>query len=120
MGRALQKLVGWRELHAMYGRVWGKDSLEKGKYLLITYTAARVNVYYKLSSFFFQCYFRRRTDINGSLQLLDFFQESFLERGLHISMNGRFIFSVGFIFRWRGHPIGVASALMGGTNRFAE
>ena len=110
MGRALQKLVGWRELHAMYGKVWGKDSLEKGKYLLITYTAARVNVYYKLSSFFFQCYFRRRTDINGSLQLLDFFQESFLERGLHISMNGRFI----FIFRWREHPNGVASALMGG------
>ena len=42
-----------------------------------------------------------------------FFQESFLERGLHISMNGRFIFSGGFIFRWRGHPIGVASTLMG-------
>ena len=28
-------------------------------------------------------------------------------------MNGRFIFSGGFIFRWRGHSTGVASALMG-------
>ena len=43
-----------------------------------------------------------------------FLQESFIERGLHISMNGRFTFSGGFIFRWRGHPIGVASALTGG------
>ena len=43
-----------------------------------------------------------------------FFQEPFLERGLHISMNGRFIFSGGFSFRWRGHPIEVASALIGG------
>ena len=56
---------------------------------------------------FFQCYFRSRTEIlNGSLFAAFgfFFQESFLERGLHISMNGRFIFSGGFIFRWRGHP----------------
>ena len=65
MGRALQKSVGWRELQSMYGGVWGKDSLEKGnkgvwgrdslekgKYLANSYTAARVNVYYKLSSFF--------------------------------------------------------------------
>ena len=50
-----------------------------------------------------------------------FFQESFLERGLHISMTGRFIFSGGFIFRWIGHPVGVASALMGrGTEKFTE
>ena len=28
-------------------------------------------------------------------------------------MNGRFIFSGGFIVRWRGHSIGVASAFMG-------
>ena len=42
-----------------------------------------------------------------------FFQESFFERGLHISMNGRFIFSGGFISRWRGHPTAVASALIG-------
>ena len=28
-------------------------------------------------------------------------------------MNGRFIFSGRLIYRWRGHPIGVASALMG-------
>ena len=47
-----------------------------------------------------------------------FFQESFLERGLHISMKGRFIFSGGFIFRWRGHPIRVVSALMGGGGGF--
>ena len=32
---------------------------------------------------------------------------------IHISMNGRFIFSGGFIIRWRGHSIGVASAFMG-------
>ena len=42
-----------------------------------------------------------------------FFQESFLEKGLHISMNGRFIFSGGFIFKLIGHPNGVASAFMG-------
>ena len=48
---------------------------------------------------------------NGSLQLLDNFQESFLERGLNISVNEKFIFSGGF--RWRGHPTGVASTLMG-------
>ena len=29
-------------------------------------------------------------------------------------MTGRFIFSGGFIFRWRGHLNGVASTLMGG------
>ena len=44
----------------------GRDSLEKGKYLGNSYTAARVNVYYKLSSFF-QCCFRSESDINGSL-----------------------------------------------------
>ena len=69
---------------------------------------------------FFQCYFRSRTEIlNGSLFAAFgfFFQESFLERGLHISMTGRFIFSGGFIFRWRGHPSGVASALMGGAKK---
>ena len=32
--------------------VWGRDFLEKGKYLANSYTAARVNVNYKLSSFF--------------------------------------------------------------------
>ena len=60
---------------------------------------------------FFQCYFRSGTEIlMAGCSLWIFFQESFLERGLHISMNGRFI----FIFRWREHPNGVASALMGG------
>ena len=66
---------------------------------------------------FSQCYSRSRTEILMAvcLQLLDFLsQESFLERRLHISMTVRFIFSGWFIFRWRGHPIGVASAFMGG------
>ena len=50
-----------------------------------------------------------------------FFQKLFLERGLHISMPGRFIFSWWFISRWRGHPIGVASALIGvGAKKFIE
>ena len=31
MGRALHKLVAWRELQSMYGGVLEKDSLEKGK-----------------------------------------------------------------------------------------
>ena len=91
----------------------GRDFLEKGKYAANSYTAARVNVCYKLSSFF-QCYFRSGTEILMAVcNLWIFFQESFLERGLHISMNGRFIFSVGFIFRWRWHPVGFVSALMG-------
>ena len=63
---------------------------------------------------FFQCYFRSETEILMAVcSFWIFFQDSFLERGLHISMNWRFIFSDGFIFRWRGHPIGFASALMG-------
>ena len=45
-------LVWWRELQSMYGGVCGRDSLEKGKYLANSYTAARVNVNYKLPSFF--------------------------------------------------------------------
>ena len=65
---------------------------------------------------FFQCYFRSGTEILMAVcSFWIFVQESFLEKGVHISMNGRFIFSGGFIFRWRGHPIGVASALMGGA-----
>ena len=38
------------------------DSLEKGKHLANSYTAARVNVYYKLSSFF-PMLFRSGTEI---------------------------------------------------------
>ena len=65
-------------------------------------------------SVFFQCYFRSRTEILMVVcSFWIFFQESLLERGLNISMNGRFIFSGGFIFRWRRHPIGVASAKTG-------
>ena len=90
-----------------------RDSLEKGKYLANSFTAARVNVCYKLSSFF-QCYFRSGTEILMAVcSFWIFVQESFLEKGVHISMNERFIFSGGFIFRWRGYPIEVLSALMG-------
>ena len=97
-----------------YGR---RDSIEKGKYLANSYTAARVNLYCKLSSFF-QCYFRSRTEILMVVcRFWILFHESFVERGLHISMNGRCIFSGGFIFRWRGHPIGVGYALMGGGKK---
>ena len=63
---------------------------------------------------FFQCYFRSGTDINDSLQLLDFFPGIISWEGTSYFKNGRFIFSGGFIFRWRGHPNGVASALMRG------
>ena len=72
---------------------------------------------------FSQYCFRSGTEILMAVGIFwIFFQESFLERGLHISMNGKFIFSGGFTFRWRGHPIGVASALMGGgaAKRFME
>ena len=64
---------------------------------------------------FFQCYFRSGTEILMAVcSFWIFFQESFLERRLHISMNGSLIFSGEFIFRWRGHPIGIESALIGG------
>ena len=55
------------------GEYGGRDSLEKGKYLVNSYTAARVNVYYKLSSFFAILFQKWNRDINGSLTLLDFF-----------------------------------------------
>ena len=74
-----------------------RDSLEKEKCLANSYTAARVNVCYKLCSFF-QCYFRSGTEILTAIcSLWIFFQVSFLERGLHISMKGRFILSGGCI-----------------------
>ena len=46
---------GSSKICGVEGASWkhgGRDSLEKGKYLANSYTAARVNVYYKLSSFF--------------------------------------------------------------------
>ena len=104
---------GWSFSQCM-GKHGGRDSLEKGKYLANSYTTATVNVNYKLSSFF-QCYFRSVTEILMAVcSFWIFFQESSPERGLYISMNGRFIFSGGFIFKWRGHHIGVTSAFMGG------
>ena len=71
----------------MYGGVWGggtpqkkekeeyggRDSLEKGKYVVNFYAAARVNGNYNLSSFFPMLFQNSNRDINGSLQLLDFF-----------------------------------------------
>ena len=36
----------------VWGSMGGRDCLEKGKYLANSYTAARVNVNYKLFSFF--------------------------------------------------------------------
>ena len=73
-----------------------KDFLEKGKYLANPYNAAKVNVNYKLSSFF-QCYFKSGTEI--LMTVWEFFsQESFLERGFHISMNGRSYFQWGLHF----------------------
>ena len=99
--------------------VEARDSLEKGKYLASYYIAARLNVCFKLSSFF-QCYFRSGTDILLAVcSLWIFFQESFRKRGLHIPMNGTFIFCGGFIFRWRGYPTEVASALMRGEGEGA-
>ena len=57
----------------MNGKVWGRDSLEKGKDLANSYTATRVNVYFKLSSFSPILFQKWNRDVNGSLQLLDFF-----------------------------------------------
>ena len=70
-----------------------RESLEKGKYLPNSYNAATVNVNYKLSSFF-QCYFKSGTEILMTVWKF-FFQESFLERGFHISMNERSHFQWG-------------------------
>ena len=57
----------------MYGEYGGRDSLEKEKYLVNSYTAARVNVSYKLFSFFPMLFKKWNRDINDSLHLLDFF-----------------------------------------------
>ena len=73
-----------------------RDSLEKGKYLANSYNAATVNVNCKLSSFF-QCYFKSGTEILMTVRKFSF-QESFLERGFHISMNERSHFQWGIHF----------------------
>ena len=70
-----------------------RESLEKGKYLPNSYNAATVNVNYKLSSFF-QCYFKSGTEILLTVWKFSF-QESFLERRFHISMNERSHFQWG-------------------------
>ena len=102
------------------GSMGGRDALEKGKYLPNSYTAARVNVYYKLSSFF-QCYFRSRTEILMAvcLQLLDFFTRDHSSRGTSYfnDWEVHFQWGIHIHFRWRMHPIGVASALMGGGQK---
>ena len=76
----------------------------------------------QIIQFFPMLFQKQNRNTNGSLfgAFGFFFQESFLERGLHISMTGRFIFSGRFIFRWRGHPIGVASASKGGETKKLE
>ena len=90
------------------GKYEGRDSLEKRKDSDNFYTAARVNVYYKLSSFFFQCAIRSGTEILMAVcSFWIFFQESFLESGLHISMNGRYIFNGVFILGGEGTPLGL-------------
>ena len=57
----------------MYGEVWGRGSLEKGKYLANSYSAARVSGYAQIIRFFPMLFQKWNSDINGSLQLLDFF-----------------------------------------------
>ena len=92
-----------------------RDSLEKGKYLANSYNAATVNVNCKLSSFF-QCYFKSGTEI--LMTVWDFFPRNHFLRGDFIfPWMGGHIFSRGFIFRWRGHPKGVSSALMEGGKK---
>ena len=68
---------------------------------------------------FFQCYFRIRTEIVMAvcLQLLGFFPGIISWEGTSYFNDLGFIFSGGFIFRWRGHPTGVTSALMGGSKK---
>ena len=51
-GRLFKNWWGGGRFIQCMGKYGGKDSLEKGKYQANSYTAARVNVYYKLSSFF--------------------------------------------------------------------
>ena len=71
MGRALQKLVGWRELQSMYGRVWGKDSLEKGKGGVWGEGLPRKR---KISSQFLDC-----SQSKCTLQIIQFFPNVILE-----------------------------------------
>ena len=72
--------------------------VRKGKHLANSDTAAKINGNYKFPVFF-QCYFRSETEILMEVcSFWIFFQESFLEMGLHISMNERFIFRRVFIF----------------------
>ena len=57
---------------------------------------------------FFHCYFRSGTEILMAVAAFGFFfQESFLERGLHISMNGKFIFSGDSFLGGEGTPLGL-------------
>ena len=51
-GEGFSKFGGVEGASVNIWGVCGRDSLEKGKYLANSYTAARVNVNYKLSCFF--------------------------------------------------------------------
>ena len=79
------------------GKYVGRDSLEKGKYLANSYTAARVNVNTNYPVFL-KSYFRSGAEILMAVcSFCIFSQESFLERGPHILMNW-ISFSVGDSF----------------------
>ena len=101
MGRALHKLVGWRELQSMCGGVWEGHSLEKGKYLAYSYTATRVNVYCKLSIFFPHCYLRSRTEILITVSSFWIFSRNHFLRG-------------DFMFHWMKGSFSVGDSFLGG------
>ena len=83
------------------GKYGERDSLEKGKYVANSCTAARVNLYYN-------CYFGSGTEILMAVcSSWIFFQELFLERELHISINRRFIFSGDSFLGGNSTPLGL-------------
>ena len=99
----------------MCGGAWGEDSLEKGKYLANSYTVAfqlKNVVKLQVTQFFSNVILQVEQILMVVCSFWIFSQESFLERGLHISMNGGLVFIGGFVFGWRGYPAEVAPALM--------
>ena len=64
---------------------------------------------------FFQCYFRSGTEILMTVcSFWTFFPGIISREGTSYFNEWGVHFQRGFIFRWRGHPIGVASAWMSG------
>ena len=82
------------------GEYGGRDSLEKEKYLANSYNAAKVNVNYKLSSFF-KCYFRSETEI--LMEVCSFW----------IISTNHFL-RWDFIFQWMGGSFSVGDSFLGG------